>query len=557
MRRALKFAAASLCLIGLIHADAWAADDAELERIRQAVAEAIEPSPDATGPTVALAAPVGAAWRDGWAVISLKGAKLIDPEGSSLVVGDVEIAVLPRGDGFYDFEVTMPKGFDAFTAEGLPEGKLTIGSYKLAGTWAREVGSLSNLDASFSGLEATDLQPGEDDFNAKLASLEARLNYTKGSGGLWSGTGNARLADLRIVAEGGSDDVAIAAIEIKSATTGWDWATWQRAMNKLEALAEPGATTPSEEERRALAQEIRTINWGVNDATLTINGLSVASERKPVFTLGSSTWKLGLDGSKEAGPLSFRIAVGDLSVAENTLPTNLAPTKGALDITFDQFPVRAFFGSMLEQALDEMMAPPPGSSVPVDGAGVPPADVPAETPVEGASPAGDMAMTEAAPSEDEAEAMPPEGGPESEMEPPPSETQEPPMMGPFPADDLFLQQLFALGTVFALNEFSVDAPGTGVNASGRVKVDPEAMGMGTGKLKATIRGIDAVLAYVNAETKTDEEMKDVGAFLIFLKGLGRAESGAGGETAYVYDIDVPKGGAPTVNGTPIDGLMGE
>ena len=130
------------------------------------------------------------------------------------------------------------------------------------------------------------------------------------------------------------------------------------------------------------------------------------------------------------------------------------------------------------------------------------------------------------------------------------------MVGPFPADDLFLQQLFALGTVFALNEFSIDAPGTGMKASGRLNVDPESMTMGTGKIKATLRGIDALLAYANAEARTDDEMKDMAAFMIFLKGLGKPE-GSGADMAYVYDIDIPKAGPPTVNGTPLDGMMGQ
>jgi hypothetical protein len=88
-----------------------------------------------------------------------------------------------------------------------------------------------------------------------------------------------------------------------------------------------------------------------------------------------------------------------------------------------------------------------------------------------------------------------------------------------------------------------------------VEVDPEAVGMGTGRVKATLRGIDSVLAYVESQARLDPEMKDISTFLIFLKGLGRAEVGANSEVVYVYDINVPKEEPPTVNGYLIDEMM--
>lgn len=551
MRHALKLAVLPLCLAALHGTSAKAADDAELERIRNAIATAIEPSKDPGMPHVELAQPVGAAWRDGRAVISLKGAKLVKPEDATLAVGDVVIAVLPRGDGFYDFDVTMPNSVDLIGVDGKPEGKLSVARYKIAGTWSHDVESLTNLDAAFNDIEVKDLSAQHDKVDAKVGTIEARMNYTKGSSGLWSGTANGRIADLRILAEGGSEDVSIATIDAKGSTTGSDWAAWQSAMDKFEKAIAPGAPPLGPEERRALSQAIHSINWGVNEGSFSIKGLKVASGGQRLFTLGNTTWKLALDGSKEAGPLSLRFAINDLSVEENTLPTNLAPTKGALDITLDQFPLRAFFGSMLEQALESGgMTPakaPPDAAAPTDEAMAEPSPDAAGEPGAGGVAQGDPATGAAG------DAMAPDEG----AEPPPSETQEPPKVGPFAADDWFLQQLFALGTVFVLNEFSVDAPGTGVSASGRLRVDPEAMGMGTGKLKASLRGIDAVLAYANAEAKTNPDMKDISSFLIYMKGLGKAESGSGGETVYVYDIDVPKDGPPTVNGTAIDGMMGE
>jgi hypothetical protein len=70
----------------------------------------------------------------------------------------------------------------------------------------------------------------------------------------------------------------------------------------------------------------------------------------------------------------------------------------------------------------------------------------------------------------------------------------------------------------------------------------------------TLRGIDTAVAYLNAETEADPDMKDIATFLIFLKGLGKAEV-AGGEVVYVYDIDLPKEGEATVNGMLLEEVL--
>lgn len=541
MHPLLRSAAFSLCLFALVVPTAFAEDSAELERIRRAIADAIEPDADPAALKVILAEPVGATWRDKCAVVTLKGAKLSASDGVNFAIGDIEIAVLPRDEGLYDFDVTMPKNFEVLGADGVSQGNLGVANYKLAGTWSREVASLVKLDAALEKVQAKSIKDGIEDFTASLASLDAQMDYTRGSGGLWSGTAKARLSDLKILAEGG-EDVKISAIDLESSTKGSDWEAWRRIMEKIEALAKPEATPPGEEERQALAQAIRTINWGANDGSLHLQGISAISSGKPVFVLGDTTWRAAIDGSKEAGPISFRLSLDALSIAENTLPTNLAPTKGALDITLDQFPVRALLGVMLEQVIDRMKSPPASEAPAAEG--MPPDDANTQS----TQAPNDSSVDEIAPAAGGDDAT------DNAAETPPSETQEPPMIGPFAADDLFLQQLFAHGTALVLNEFSIEAPGTGLKASGRFKVDPESMTMGTGKLKASLRGLDALLAYANAEARTDEEMKETAAFLIFMKGLGKAEGS--GQPVYVYNIEVPKEGPPTVNGTPLDGLMG-
>jgi hypothetical protein len=590
MRNALMLIVVPACLAALPAFAASPADDAELERVRSAIAEAIAPSPDPDMPRLELAEPVSAARCGGHIVVSLKQAKLIAPdEGATLVIGDVDIAVRPRGDGYYAFDVTMPQRFEAIE-HGVPEGVVTIASYGITGVWASEVESLTKLDVSLAGIDATDLTPETANFGALIETLEARLDYVKGPDGLWSGTSSARVAGVKVHTEDTpdeSDDLMLAAIETSGSTTGWDWSAWHRVVSRFEQSMAPDAAPLSEEEWKALANELRSVNWGINEGAVTIKGMSVGAAGEHLFDLGEFTWKLAFDGAQEAGPLTVRLALTDLSVTENELPPNLAPSKAAFDVTLEHFPVRAFLGSLLTQIVgatamatgdaapppaveteplpeaEPPMAAPPESEPMVDPpAAAEPSDMPPSTEDDGGTgmdqPPADAPMVEdegGMGMDEPAYESEPQGEYGDAMPMPDDFGEPPPMMGPLPMNDPFFESVFSLGTAIVLNELSVDAPSAGMAASGRVEVDPEAVGMGTGRVKATLRGIDSVLAYVESQARLDPEMKDISTFLIFLKGLGRAEVGANSEVVYVYDINVPKEEPPTVNGYLIDEMM--
>lgn len=533
MRRLTPALVAALFLVAV--SNAFAEDSAELDRIKNAIAEAIAPGSDPGQPRVELAQPIGAVWRDGRAVVSLKGAKVVAPDEVTLLVGDVDIAVLPRGNGFYDFSVIMPKSFDIIGDNQQKDGRLTIGAYKFDGTWASEVEGLATVDAAFEDVHVEDLSATKENGDIKVGAIEARANYTKGSDGLWSGTANGRVADVKIHG-GDGEDVSVASLEAKGVSNAWDWIGWNQVMTRIEKFAEAPAAQQTPDVRGQIAAALRALSWGSNNGTFTLKGLNVGMGGKRIFTLGDTTWSGALDGTKDVGPLSFRIAVTDLAVEENTLPANIAPTKGALDITLEQFPIRDLLSSIFMQ-VTETGTPAPVTTEPMT------------------APTEPSTTTEAAAGESAAQGSADnnQGSTVAENEAPPQEAPPaPPMIGPFPADDAFIQKVFELGSAVVLNEFSIDAPGAGVNANGRIKIDPESEAMGTGKLKATVRGLDALLAFANAEAKHDPDLQDFAAMLIFVKGLGKAEASTGGETIYVYDVDVPKQGAPTVNGTSLD-----
>lgn len=548
--------------VGPVAAD----DEVELKRIHSAITEAIaEPIGGLGGAKIELANPVSAVWRDGRVIVSIKGAKLLTPVDAQIGIGDVEIAVVPKGDGLYDFDVMMPKSFPVIGDSPADKGTITLSNYKLKGTWSREVESIVNLDAMLDDLVITNepTKPSEQ-FRVSIDDAVANSNYTKGGDGLWSGTVNGKVGAVSVMAPEGEGDLHLGGMEASAVTQGSDWTALAKAMNRMEEVMKPGAPPMTDALRQELAALFGGINWGDNEGTFSVKGIAFTQGGHKLFSLDDTTWKFLFKAAQEAGTLGLRLSFDGIKIEEQFLPPNLTPTKGALDITLEKFPVRQFFASMFMQAtesgayapaIEPPPAPPPAESVPPSPETVEPS---AGNPAAPREPT-QVAEADTAPSASEmigADANASEPSPPSDAPPaePPPMASEPPMMGPFRADDPFLQKIFEMASVFVLNEFSVGAASAGISADGRLMVDPEAEAMGTGKLQAKLRGIDAVLEFVNQMASGgDEDMKGLGAFLIFLKGLGRAEN-VGGETVYVYDIDVPKQGAPTVNGTSLDNM---
>lgn len=539
-----------------------AADDAELQRIQSAIADAItKPIGGPGGAMVELASPVSAVWRDGKVLVSLKGLKVQTPVEASITVGDVDIEVLPRGEGLYDFDVVMPKSFPIQGDSPNDKATLTISDYKFKGTWSAEVENIVNVDAMLDDLLLTnETADPREKFMVSIDDVAGRSAYTKGSDGLWTGTASGKTGAIVVKAPEGEGDLEIAGMEASATSTNSDWSALAKAMNRFEELMAPGAPKITDVQRQELSALFGAINWGDNQGAFSVRGLAFTQGGQKLFSLGDTTWKLLFNAAEKAGKLGIRVSFDGINIIEQFLPPNLTPTKGAFDVTLENFPVRSFLASMFMQAMEtanlesSRAVEPPANEVPPDA---PPPAVSTE-PLPSTSADPNAPAESEAPTASEmigegsgASEPPPAAEPPPVSEPPMA--SEPPMMGPFRADDPFLQEIFQLASNIVLNELSVSAADAGVSADGRLQVDPEAEAMGTGKVTAKLRGIDNVLEYVNQMSQSDPDMKDFGAFLIFLKGLGRAES-AGGETVYVYDIDIQKQGAPTVNGTSLDNM---
>ena len=118
--------------------------------------------------------------------------------------------------------------------------------------------------------------------------------------------------------------------------------------------------------------------------------------------------------------------------------------------------------------------------------------------------------------------------------------------------DAILGQLDAADTSFELREIRVAAPSYEIRADGRFQVEPASLFGVIGRLEARIRGLGALMEMALAEGE-----EGLVAVIVLLQGLGRpvVEEGAD-EPFHAYELDLGRDGAVTVNGLPLDVLMG-
>ena len=357
--------------VGPVAAD----DEVELKRIQSAVTEAIaEPIGGPGGAKIELANPVSAVWRDGRVIVSIKGAKLLTPVDATIGIGDVEIAVVPKGDGLYDFDVVMPKSFPVTGSNPGEKGTLTLSDYRLKGTWSREVESIVNLDAMLDDVVITnEPAPPNERFKVTLDDAVAKSNYTKGGDGLWSGTVSGKVGAISINAPEGEGDLQLGGMEASAVTQGSDWTALAKAMNRMEEVMKPGAPPMTDALRQELAALFGGVNWGNNEGTFSVKDIAFSQGGHKLFSLDDTTWKFLFKAAEEAGTLGLRLSFDGIKIEEQFLPPNLTPTKGALDITLEKFPVRQFFASMFMQAtesgayapaVEPPPPPPPAESTP-------------------------------------------------------------------------------------------------------------------------------------------------------------------------------------------------
>ena len=302
------------------------------------------------GVRLALDAPMWAEERNGTVIVHLPGARLVQ-QSTPLVqwaLGDLAMAVTPRSETAYDFEIALPTEVDK-------QGeRLTIGAGTVSGTWRSDLEIATRLQADAENLRLAEGEGAQAAETLSLQSLTALDELTERADGLWDGRSTLSLAGLagegfalgRLDAAGNYEDFDRDLILQMHG----DFVPFAGAMSGPTALGD--VLTP-----------LISGRWGRSDMTLALQDLTVSAAETGLsaggdVALGRLEVRIGADGRSEFTDISTRLSAAGFRLADGVateIPPALMPHAATLDVALTRLPLRR-----IAEALSAPSAPEGG-----------------------------------------------------------------------------------------------------------------------------------------------------------------------------------------------------
>ena len=305
------------------------------------------------GLRLSLSEPMWAEERDGTVTVHLPGARLAAPSGGRdhLDLGDLAIAVTPRGGAVYDFESALPPAFDR-RAE-----RFTVGESAISGTWRSDLEIATRLDVSAARLRAFERTSAGGAAVASLAAAALADELVERADGLWDGRYALSLSGLE------SEDLSLGAVEVAGSFEGLD----REAILQMRRDFGIGMLGEVELAPDALDFAFAPLfegRWGRSETTVTIRDLAMTISRVEPggghgVALGALVWHVEFDDREALAGLATRITVADLLLGWEEvagLPSAFMPQGATVDIALERLPLRRLAEAFA--ALEERGAAP-------------------------------------------------------------------------------------------------------------------------------------------------------------------------------------------------------
>ena len=284
---------------------------------------------------LALDAPMWTEERDGTYILHLPGARLVEPAVPLVqwALGDLAVAVTPRGEATYDFETALPPVIDK------GEERLTIGKGTVSGTWRSDLEVATRLEANATNLRLSEGKGSTALETVSVGTLALADEAVEGADGLWDGRFSFALSDVsgegfrlgRLEASGSSEDFnRDLALHMRG-----DFGALTGGMGGPTALAD-------------LLTPLMDSHWGRSEITLALHDLTATGGDTGLsgggtLSLGKLEWHVDADGRADLTNLATRITAVDLRLggeAAAEIPPALLPHTATLDIALTRLPVR-------------------------------------------------------------------------------------------------------------------------------------------------------------------------------------------------------------------------
>ena len=248
-------------------------------------------------------------------------------------LGDLAIAVTPRGGPTYDFETALPSAIDK------GEERLTIGAGTVSGTWRSDLEITTRLQADAATLRLSEGRGSQAVETVSLGSLSVADSLVEGADGLWDGRSTLSLSNLE--AEG----FALSRVDIAGSFEDFDRDLILQMRGDFGAFT-GGASSPT-----ALGDLLMPLmdgRWGRSEATIAVQDLRASSDDAGLsgggeLSLGRLEWHVGADGRRDLTDLSTRISATDVLLGREAaaeIPPALMPRAATVDIALKRLPVR-------------------------------------------------------------------------------------------------------------------------------------------------------------------------------------------------------------------------
>ncbi|MDE0052582.1 MAG: hypothetical protein OXO52_22595 [Rhodospirillales bacterium] len=310
------------------------------------------------GVRLTLDAPMWAEERSGTVTVHLPGARLVEQSAPLVqwVLGDLAMAVTPRSETTYDFEIALPAEVDKRGE------RLTIGAGTVSGTWRSDLEIATRLQADAENLRLVEGEGAEAAETLSLRSFAVLDELTEGADGLWDGRSTLSLAGLvgegfalgRLDAAGNYEDFGRDLILQMHG----DFVPFAGAMSGPTALGD--VLTP-----------LISGRWGRSDMTIALQDLRVSGAETGLgaggdFTLGRLEVRIGADGRSEFTDISTRLSAAGFRLAEGAateIPPALMPHAATLDVALTRLPLRRIAEALSASSAPEGGGAPEGGSL--------------------------------------------------------------------------------------------------------------------------------------------------------------------------------------------------
>ena len=273
---------------------------------------------------------------DGTVIGTLPRFTVTGDDGNTAVLDPITVKFANGGEGKVNVEAAMPSTLAVKKKDGTVEGEVKIGSQTLKGVWVEKLQTFDDVDMQLANITISSPgKPGGGKID-KIA-LVGKLKPT--GGGIYDGDFNFALTGFNIDDPAEKTVMKMASIGVRATMAGTKMEAWAKAAKEAGyTLSNPDLFKvwtggPIDPKMIAFMKRMPEFMGSV-DYAYTVNGIEMAQDGKPAFSLKTSSLGFGAapDGS---GKTKLKMSFGMGGMAAGTEAPLLPPEADVQNATME------------------------------------------------------------------------------------------------------------------------------------------------------------------------------------------------------------------------------